>query len=225
HHAAILAVETVPYSFEQFQECLLVHHPSPPTPLSSARGERSHSSPPRSPPPAADGGGPIALRTRTNFILCDCAVIVCRTLHTKYFPECRLPTPSTCTTVPTRSTPCSRARSASPSQRRNQPASRNSDFARIVSSPASSTGAVSSTDIGLPAQAAGARASRSGRSVSVVSPPTPSSAGSVKRACRPVTLVGRITSHSKSSASTFQTSGSFGFSVNTASPLSAGFAK
>src|SRR5262249_5493506 len=181
HHAAILAVETVPYSFEQFQECLLVHHPSPPTPLSSARGERSHSSPPRSPPPAADGGGPIALRTRTNFILCDCAVIVCRTLHTKYFPECRLPTPSTCTTVPTRSTPCSRARSASPSQRRNQPASRNSDFARIVSSPASSTGAVSNTDIGLPVKSARPRSSSSGRGGGGGSPPPPPPPPAVER--------------------------------------------
>src|SRR5262249_11852956 len=133
--AAIFPVEPVAHPVDEIHHELLV--------------DLGHGSPPRSPPPPA-GGGPTALRTSTTRILCASCVKVWRTLQTKYLPEFRLPAPSICTIVPARSTLPRRPASVSPSQRANQPASRSSAWARSVSSPASSTGAVSITVIGFP---------------------------------------------------------------------------
>src|SRR5689334_2685299 len=155
---AILSVEAIPDPLEHFHHDLFV--------------EAAHQSPPGRPPP--DGCGPTALRTRTKLILCALRSIVCRTLHTKYLPEFKLPAPLIWTTVPTRSTAFRRETSASPWQRTNQPASRSSDCARRFNSPPSSTGVVSITVLALPANVARSRSASGSRPEAVASTLTPS---------------------------------------------------
>src|SRR5271166_68718 len=71
--AAVLAEEAVAQALVNVEDRLLVH---------------VHGSPPKMPPPV--DAGPTALRASTKRILCASCVIVWRTLHTRYSPECTL---------------------------------------------------------------------------------------------------------------------------------------
>ncbi len=138
------------------------------------------------------------MRTSTKAIECVWVVMLCRTLHTRCGPDSKDPQPSTATTVPTRSTCLTTARSVVPSHLANHPASRSSPLARCGSS-AVSAAAVRITVLSLPVNPDRLCASSGASRESEVSALTPSWSLSVRLAWRAATLVGRVASQLKSS--------------------------